>query len=216
MSVLSGVTSLLEPTTNLGNEQSPSDQYQQTQYQPTTSDNYGNDQQQGREESKNDHQENQAKYDDYSNNSNNNDGEKQGKNDDQSKYGKNDDHSNDGKYGDHSNEGKYDDHSKDAKYDECQPQKDYCAPPNSSGDYGKGDAHGPGAELSKFDFSHGDYGSPAPDHSGDMQGALASMSSGHALDYAIGQMGAADHSDVGHFDTPADTSHASHDMAHHG
>ena len=40
-----------------------------------------------------------------------------------------------------------------------------------------------------------------------MQGALASMSSDHALEYAIGQMGPADHFDVGHFDVPADTSH---------
>jgi hypothetical protein len=210
MSILSGVTSLLEPTNNLGNEQYPNEQYQPTTHNSGNS-NYGDDQ--GREESKNDHndhQEHQSKYDDCRN-----DGEKQGKNNDHSKYGKSDDHSNDGKYGDHSNDGKYDDHSKDAKYDDCQPQKDYCAP-NSSGDYGKGDNHGPGAELAKFDFSHGDYGSHAPDHSGDMQGALASMSSGHALDYAIGQMGAADHSDVGHFDAPTDTSHASHDMAHHG
>ena len=46
-----------------------------------------------------------------------------------------------------------------------------------------------------------------PDHSGDMQGALASMSSDDALEYAIGQMGAADHFDVGHFDVPTYTSH---------
>jgi hypothetical protein len=45
-----------------------------------------------------------------------------------------------------------------------------------------------------------------------LHGALASMSSDHALDYAIGQMGPADHFDVGHFDVPADTSH---DMVHH-
>ena len=40
-----------------------------------------------------------------------------------------------------------------------------------------------------------------------MQGALASMSSDDALEYAIGQMGPADHFDVGHFDVPTDTSH---------
>ena len=33
-----------------------------------------------------------------------------------------------------------------------------------------------------------------------------------ALEYAIGQMGPADHFDVGHFDIPADTSH---DTVHH-
>jgi hypothetical protein len=33
------------------------------------------------------------------------------------------------------------------------------------------------------------------------------MSSDDALDYAISQMGPADHLDVGHFDMPADTSH---------
>jgi hypothetical protein len=33
------------------------------------------------------------------------------------------------------------------------------------------------------------------------------MSSDDALDYAISQMGPADHLDVGHSDMPADTSH---------
>jgi hypothetical protein len=33
------------------------------------------------------------------------------------------------------------------------------------------------------------------------------MSSDDALDYAISQMGPADHLDVEHFDMPADTSH---------
>jgi hypothetical protein len=45
-----------------------------------------------------------------------------------------------------------------------------------------------------------------------MHSTLASMSSGHALDYAIGQMGSADHFDAGHVDMPADTSH---DAVHH-
>ena len=114
-----------------------------------------------------------------------------------------DDYSKDGK-GDYS---KHDDGWKDAKNDDCQPQKDYCDP-NPSGDYGKGDTYrNPGEALAKFDFSHGDFGSHGPDHSGDMQGALASMSSDDALEYAIGQMGPADHFDVGHFDVPTDTSH---------
>src|SRR5712671_6957337 len=91
---------------------------------------------------------------------------------------------------DHSKHAKDDDHSNHAKNDDC----------------GKGDTyHNPGEALAKLDFSHGDYGSHGPDHSGDLHGALASMSSDHALDYAIGQMGPADHFDVGHFDVPADT-----------
>jgi hypothetical protein len=64
-----------------------------------------------------------------------------------------------------------------------------------------------GEALAKFDFSQNDFGSHAPDHSGDMQAALASMSSDDALEYAIAQMGPADHFDVGHFDVPVDTSH---------
>jgi hypothetical protein len=105
-----------------------------------------------------------------------------------------------------------DDYSKDgkgdySKHDDCQPQKDYCDP-KPSDDCGKGDTYrNPGEALAKFDFSHGDFGSHGPDHSGDMQGALASMSSDDALEYAIGQMGPADHFDVGHFDVPTDTSH---------
>ena len=75
------------------------------------------------------------------------------------------------------------------------------ATPKPSDDCGKGDTYrNPGEALAKFDFSHGDFGSHGPDHSGDMQGALASMSSDDALEYAIGQMGPADHFDVGHFD----------------
>jgi hypothetical protein len=65
----------------------------------------------------------------------------------------------------------------------------------------------PGEALATFDFSHVDFGSHGPDHSGDIQGALASMSSDDALEYAIAQMGPADHFDVGHFDVPVDTSH---------
>src|SRR6267378_3457862 len=106
---------------------------------------------------------------------------------------KNDDHEKQAKDDDHSKHAKDDDHSKHAKNDDC----------------GKDN---PGEALAKLDFSHGDYGSHGPDHSGDLHGALASMSSDHALDYAIGQMGPADHFDVGHFDVPADTSH---DMVHH-
>ena len=76
------------------------------------------------------------------------------------------------------------------------------------GDGGKGDTyHNPGEALARFDFSHGDFGSHGADHSGDIQGALASMSSDDALEYAIGQLGPADHVDVGHFDVAADTSH---------
>jgi hypothetical protein len=99
---------------------------------------------------------------------------------------------------------------KDAKNNDCQPQKDYCDP-KPSDDCGKGDTHhnhNPGEALAKFDFSTGgEFGSPGPDHSGDLQSALASMSSDQALEYAIAQMGPADHFDVGHFDVPAETSH---------
>jgi hypothetical protein len=124
---------------------------------------------------------------------------------------KNDDYSKDGKGHDSNHHGGW----KDAKNDDCQPQKDYCQPqkdycdPKPSDDCGKGDtSHNLGEVLAKFDFSHGDLVSHGPDHSGDLQGALASMSSDHALDYAISQMGPADQFDVGHFDVPA-----SHDMA---
>ena len=128
-----------------------------------------------------------------------------------------DDYSKDGK-GDYA---KHDGGWKDAKNDDCQPHKDYCQPhkdycqpqkdycdPKPSDDGGKGDTYrNSGEALAKFDFSHGDFGSHGPDHSGDMQGALASMSSDDALEYAIGQMGPADHFDVGHFDVPHDVSH---------
>src|SRR5258705_473207 len=167
MSILSSVTSVLEPIKNLG---IPSEECK-----PTKSDDRGDDKHKGREEWKND------------------DHEKQAKDDDHSKHAKNDDHSKHAKDDDHSKHAKDDDHSKHAKNDDC----------------GKDN---PGEALAKLDFSHGDYGSHGPDHSGDLHGALASMSSDHALDYAIGQMGPADHFDVGHFDVPADTSH---DMVHH-
>jgi hypothetical protein len=102
---------------------------------------------------------------------------------------------------------KHDGGWKDAKNDDCQPQKDYCDP-KPSDDCGKGDTYrNPGEALAKFDFSHGDFGSHGPDHSGDIQGALASMSTDDALEYAISQIGPPDHFDVGHFDVAADTSH---------
>ena len=119
-----------------------------------------------------------------------------------------DDYSRDGK-GDYS---KHDGGWKDAKNVDCQPQKDDCDP-KPPDDFGKGDTYrNPGEALAKFDFSHGDFshgdfGSHGSDHSGDIQGALASMSSDDALEYAISQMGPADHSDVGHFDVAADASH---------
>ena len=117
-----------------------------------------------------------------------------------------DDHSKGGDKDDYSKHGK-DDYLKHAKNDDGQPQKDYCDP-TPSDDCGKGDTYGnPGEALAKFDFSHGEFGSHGPDHSGDMQGALASMSFDDALEYAISQMGPADHFDVGHFDVPADASH---------
>jgi hypothetical protein len=100
-----------------------------------------------------------------------------------------------------------DDYSKDG--DKC----DYSKHPKNDdrsddGDCGKGDTHhNPGEALARFDFSHGDFGSHRADHSGDILGALASMSSDDALEYAIGQMGPADHFDAGHFDVAADTSH---------
>ena len=198
MSILSSVTSLLEPIKIPGIGPSGED------CKPTKCDDRGDEKHKGREESKNDDHAKQCKNDDH-------DREKHAKNDDHDrKHGKNDDH-------DREKHAKDDDHSKHAKNDcqpnkdDCQAHKDYCEP-KPSDDCGKGETHKVGEALAKFDFSHGDFGSHGPDHSGDMQGALASMSSGHALDYASGQMGPADHLDVGHFDMPLDTSH---DMAHH-
>ena len=165
MSILSSVTSVLEPIKNLG---IPSEECK-----PTKSDDRGDDKHKGREEWKND------------------DHEKQAKDDDHSKHDKND---------------------CQPHKDDCQPQKDHCDT-KPSDDCGKANiSHSPGEALAKFDFSHGDLSSHGPDNSSDVHGALASMSSDHALDYAINQMGPADHFDVGHFDIPADTSH---DTVHH-
>ena len=218
MSILSSVTSVLEPIKNLG---IPSEECK-----PTKCDDRGDDKHKGREESKNDDHEKQAKNDEhrddrekqFKNDDHKDDREKQAKSDDhkddREKHFKNDDHRDD-----HEKQVKNDDHSKHAKSDDCQPHNDDCRPQKDhcdtkpSDDCGKGDTyHNPGEALAKLDFSHGDYGSHGPDHSGDLHGALASMSSDHALDYAIGQMGPADHVDIGHFDMPADTSH---DTAHH-
>ena len=79
--------------------------------------------------------------------------------------------------------------------------KDHCDI-KPSDDCGKN----PGEALAKFDFAHTDLGVQGSDHS-DAHAALASMSSDDALDYAISQIGPADHMDVGHFDVPVDTSH---------
>jgi hypothetical protein len=140
--------------------------------------------------------------DDYSKNGDKDDYSKLSAKDDYSQRGKKD-YSKDGN-GDYSTR---DGGWKDAKNDDGQPQKDYCDP-NPPDDCGKGDTYrSPGEALAKFDFSHGGFGSHGPDHSGDMLGALASMSSDDALEYAIGRMGPVDHFDLGHFDVAADTSH---------
>jgi hypothetical protein len=65
-----------------------------------------------------------------------------------------------------------------------------------------------GEALARFDFGQTDLGPQVPDYS-DTHAALASMSADEALDYAISQMGPADHLDGGHFDMPVDTSHDS-------
>src|SRR5206468_4496502 len=158
------------------------------------------DDRQGRDESSKYGKDEDSKHVKYDDNSKyGNDNSKNAGCDDNSKYSNDD-----------SKHGKYDDNSKYAKNDDCQPQKDHCDT-KPSDDCGKGDTcHSPGEALANLDFSHGSLGS-APDHS-DTHAALTSMSSDHALDYAIGQMGPADHFDMGHIDMPADTSH---DMAHH-
>jgi hypothetical protein len=207
MSILSSVTSVLEPIKNLG---IPSEECK-----PTKSDDRGDDKHKGREEWKNDDHEKQAKNDDHSKHAKDDDHSKHAKDDDHSKHAKDDDHSKHAKDDDHSKHAKDDDHSKHAKDDDHSKhaKDDDHSKHAKNDDCGKGDTyHNPGEALAKLDFSHGDYGSHGPDHSGDLHGALASMSSDHALDYAIGQMGPADHFDVGHFDVPADTSH---DMVHH-
>jgi hypothetical protein len=110
------------------------------------------------------------------------------------------DASSDGKqpeWDDYAKNGDKDDSSKLAKSDDRF----------DDGACGKDDtSHNPGEALARFDFSRGDFGSHGADHSGDILGALASMSSDDALEYAIGQMGPADHFDLGHLDV-ADTSH---------
>jgi hypothetical protein len=197
MSILTSVTSLFEPIKTLGN---PSEECKQTK-----PDECGDDKHKGREESKNNDHDKQAKNDDHRNDDHR----------DHDKQAKNDDHKNDDHRDDHDKQAKNDDHKNDdcqQHKNDCQPQKDHCdAKP--SDDCGKsGDTyHNPGEALAKFDFSHGNLGS-APDHS-DTHAALASMSSDHALDYAIGQMSpAADHFDIAH-DVPVHTSHD--DVAHH-
>jgi hypothetical protein len=163
----------------------------------------------------------QAKYDDHDKQAKSDDGEKQAKyedhREDHDKQAKYDDHEKQTKSDDCEKQPKYDDH-KEAKNDDCHSYKDDCQvkqvvwDSKSSDDCGKCDTHyNPGEALAKLDFSHGDLSSQNVDHTGDMQSALATMSSGHALDYAIGQMGSPDHLDVTHFDHPADlTSHDAH------
>jgi hypothetical protein len=189
MSILSSVTSILELI------KIPGIGVPREECKPTKPDDCGNDK---HSKWNDDHK----GRDDYSKDGDKDDYSKLSGKDDYSKHGK-DDYSKGGK-GDYS---KHDGGWKDAKNDDCQPQKDYCDP-KPSDDCGKGDTYrDTGEALAKFDFSHGDFGSHGPDHSGDMHGALASMSSDDALEYAIGQMGPADHFDVGHFDVPTDTSH---------
>jgi hypothetical protein len=190
MSILSSVTSILELI------KIPGIGVPREECKPTKPDDCGD----GKHSKWNDDHKGR---DDYSKDGDKDDYSKLSGKDDYSKHAGKDDYSKDGK-GDYS---KHDGGWKDAKNDDCQPQKDYCDP-KPSDDCGKGDTYrNPGEALAKFDFSHGDFGSHGPDHSGDMQGALASMSSDDALEYAIGQMGPADHFDVGHFDVPTDTSH---------
>ena len=225
MSILSSVTSILEPTKYLG---IPSEECK-----PTKSDDRGDDKHKGREESKNDDHEKQAKNDEhrddrekqFKNDDHKDDREKQAKSDDRKddheKQAKNDEHrddrekhfKNDDHRDDHEKQVKNDEHSKHAKSDDCQPHNDDCRPQKDHceakppDDCGKANiCLSPGEALAKFDFSHGDLSSHGPDNSSDVHGALASMSSDHALDYAINQMGPADHFDVGHFDVAADTS----------
>jgi ATP-binding cassette, subfamily B, bacterial CvaB/MchF/RaxB len=62
---------------------------------------------------------------------------------------------------------KHDGGWKDAKNDDGHPQKDDCDPNPSQGDMYRN----AGEALAKLDFSHDDFGSRAPDHSGDLQGS---------------------------------------------
>jgi hypothetical protein len=186
MSFLSGVTSILELI------KIPGISVPREGCKPTKPDDCGD----GKQARWNDDHKGR---DDYSKSGDKDDYSKLSGKDDYSKHGKDDYSKHDGGW-------------KDAKNDDCQPQKDYCDP-KPPDDFGKGDTYrNPGEALAKFDFSHGDFshgdvGSHGSDHSGDIQGALASMSSDDALEYAISQMGPADHVDVGHFDVAADTSH---------
>jgi hypothetical protein len=236
MSILSSVTSILEPIkipvlvpgdcrpgpdecgdSKQSKSNNDKDDYSKNGNKDDYSNHNGKDDYS--QHDKDDHSK-QAKNDDCSDDGRKGDYSHQGQ-DDYSKHAGKDDYSNHGKndYSKHDNDSKHDGGWQDAKKDDCQPhnddcqpQKDYCQP-QSSDDCGKGDVnHNPGETLANCDFSHCDFGSQGADHSGDMQGALASMSSGHALDFAIGQLGSADHFDVGHFDLPADTSH---DVVHH-
>ena len=166
----------------------------------------------------------QAKNDDHKNDDHRDDHDKQARNDDHKNDDHRDDHDKQARNDDHKNDDHRDDHDKQAKNDDhknddcqqhkndCQPQKDHCDAKPSDECGKSGDTyHNPGEALAKFDFSQGNLGS-APDHS-DTHAALASMSSDHALDYAIGQMSpAADHFDIAH-DVPVHTSHD--DVAHH-
>ena len=231
MSILNSLASILEPVTSpvIG---FPGD---------CKPDECDDDKQSKSNKDRNDDYSRNGNKDDYSNHNGKDDYSQHDKDDhskhdkdDHSKQAKNDDCSDDGRKGDYSHQGKddysnhagKDDHSnhgkddyskhdggwQDAKNDNCQPQKDDCQP-QPSDDCSKADTnHNPGEVLANCDFSHCDFGSQGADHVSDMQGALASMSSGHALDYAIGQLGSTDHFDIGHLDVPADTSH---DMAHH-
>ena len=77
------------------------------------------------------------------------------------------DYSKDGKGEDFKHDGGW----KDAKNGDGLPQKDYCGP-KPPDDCGKGGMYrNPGEPLAKLDFSHGDFGSRSPDHSGDIQGS---------------------------------------------
>jgi hypothetical protein len=121
--------------------------------------------------------------------------------DDYAKDGDKDDYSkHDGGWTDANNDGQ-------PRVEYWQPQNEFCDP-QPSDDCGKGDAYrNPGEALAKVDFSHRDFSAHGSDHSGDMQAALASMSSDDALEYAISQLGPAEHLEGGHFDVAADTSH---------
>ena len=238
MSILSSLTSILEPSKWNNSDHKGGDDYWKNGDKDGYSRHDGNDDysKHGREDNSK-----HAKNDDCPDDSRKGDHSKHA---DKDGYSKHDDHDREkhAKDDDHDREkhrpstrttttiarstarmanSKHDGGWKDAKNedcqshkDDCQAQKDYCAP-KPSDDCGKGDTyHNPGEMLAKFDFSHGnfgshgDFGSHGPDHSGDMHGALASMSSDQALDYAIGQMGPADHFDIGHDDV------SSHDTAH--